>query len=48
MYHPIIVDEACGEIFGGVGDDDEAKRRRDMFVPNLQIVRINDIEATGR
>ena len=48
MFHPIIVDEACGEIFGAVGDDDEAKRRRDMFVPNLQIVRINDIEATGR
>lgn len=48
MYHTIIVDEACGEIFGAVGDDDEAKRRRDMFVPNLQIVRINDVEATGR
>lgn len=48
LFHPIIVDEACGEIFGGVGDDDEAKRRRDMFVPNLQIVRINDVEATGR
>ena len=48
IFHPIIVDEACAEIFGGVGDDDEAKRRRDMFVPNLQFVRINDIEATGR
>lgn len=47
MYPPIIVDEACGEVFGSVGDADEAKRRRDMFVGNLQFVRINSVLATG-
>jgi hypothetical protein len=48
IFPPIIVDEACGEVFGSVGDDDEAKRRRDMFVSNLQFVRINSVLATGR
>lgn len=48
MYPNAIIDEASAEIFGSVGDDDEAKKRRDMFVPNLQIIRMQDIEATGR
>jgi|SRR6187399_878043 len=47
MYAPAITDEACAEVFGSVGDADEAKRRRDMFLGNLQIVRVNDITATG-
>lgn len=42
-----IVDEACAEIFGAVGDDDQAKRRRDMFAANLQLIRINDVQAAA-
>jgi len=47
MYPAAITDEACAEVFGSVGDIDEAKRRRDMFMGNLQIVRVNDVTATG-
>jgi len=48
MYPQIIIDEASGEISGSVGDNDEAMRRAKMWSGNLQIVRMNDIEATGR
>ena len=43
-----IVDEASVEIFGSVGDADEAGRRSKMFLPNLQLIRTNSIEASGR
>ena len=43
-----VIDEACAEIFGSVGDADEAQRRRAMFKDNLQLIRINEIEATAR
>lgn len=43
-----IIDEAAKEIFGSIGQADEAARRAKMFTENLQILRINDVEATGR
>jgi hypothetical protein len=42
-----IVDEASVEIFGSVGDADEAVRRAKMFLPNLQLVRTNSTTAVG-
>lgn len=43
-----IIDEASAEIFGSVGDDDEATRRRKMFPDNVALIRVSDIEAAGR
>lgn len=43
-----IIDEASAEIFGSVGDDEEAARRRKMFEPNVALIRVSDIEAAGR
>ena len=48
MYSPAIIDEACAEIFGSIGDNDEAARRGKMFPENLRLIRINEIEATAR
>jgi len=43
-----IIDEASAEIFGSVGDQDEATRRRKMFEGNVALIRVSDIEAAGR
>lgn len=43
MLGYVIVDEACVEIFGSIGDADEAARRKRMFPENLAIVRTNSI-----
>lgn len=43
-----IIDEACVEIFGSVGDDEEAARRKKLFEENVRLIRISDIEAAGR
>ncbi len=44
----VIIDEASAEIFGSVGDADEAQRRRAMFADNLRLLRINEVEAEAR
>lgn len=43
-----IIDEASAEIFGAVGDAEEATRRRKMFEGNVALIRVSDIEAAGR
>ena len=40
-----LIDEACAEIFGSIGDADEAARRKkDFQTVNLPLVRMQDIQ----
>lgn len=47
MYHPIITDQACVEIFASIGDIDESNRRRKMFEENLKLLRVNALSLFG-
>lgn len=48
MFPDVITDEASVEIFGSIGDFDEANRRKNMFKENIGIVRTNGIELFAR
>lgn len=43
----VIGDEASKDIFGPIGDADEAARRKNMFQENLAIVRMNSVKIAA-